>query len=118
MTDNSVFCEKRGQAFWITINRPDKRNALNAGVIAGIARGYRDAHDDKDVRSHRADRRGRQGVLRRRRSAEQRRGVLDGFLAVRMSTTPTCCGCRRTRPSPRSRGSAASAWPAAWACCA
>ena len=31
MTDNnSVILEKRGQAFWITINRPDKRNALNA----------------------------------------------------------------------------------------
>ena len=40
MTDNSsVILEKRGQAFWITINRPDKRNALNADVIAGIARG-------------------------------------------------------------------------------
>lgn len=50
MTDNSVLLEKRGQALWITINRPDKRNALNAGVIAGIAKGYRDAHDDKDVR--------------------------------------------------------------------
>ena len=50
MTDNSVLLEKRGQAYWITINRPDKRNALNGGVIAGIARGYREAHDDKDVR--------------------------------------------------------------------
>src|SRR3978361_2364005 len=51
MTDtNSVIHEKRGAAFWITINRPDKRNALNADVISGIAKGYRDAHDDKDVR--------------------------------------------------------------------
>src|SRR5437763_10479335 len=51
MTDHkSVIREKRGQAFWITINRPDKRNAINADVVAGIARGYRDAHDDKDVR--------------------------------------------------------------------
>src|SRR6266480_1927047 len=51
MTDNtSVNHEKRGQAFWITINRPDKRNALNGEVIAGIAKGYRDAHDDKEVR--------------------------------------------------------------------
>ncbi len=51
MTDsNSVVLEKRGQAFWITINRPEKRNALNGDVIAGIAQGYRDAHDDKDVR--------------------------------------------------------------------
>jgi methylglutaconyl-CoA hydratase len=50
MTDNSVILEKRGQAFWITINRPEKRNALNGDVIAGIAQGYRDAHDDQDVR--------------------------------------------------------------------
>src|SRR4030088_1946331 len=51
MTDHkSVIREKRGQAFWITINRPDQRNAINADVVAGIARGYRDAHDDKEVR--------------------------------------------------------------------
>jgi methylglutaconyl-CoA hydratase len=51
MTDtNSVILDKRGQAFWITINRPEKRNALNAEVIAGIAKGYRAAHEDSDVR--------------------------------------------------------------------
>jgi enoyl-CoA hydratase/carnithine racemase len=51
MTDNtSVITEKRGQAFWITINRPEKRNALNADVIAGLASGYRAAHADPDVR--------------------------------------------------------------------
>src|SRR5258707_9124543 len=51
MTDNSsVVLEKRGSAFWITINRPEKRNAINGDVIAGIAQGYRDAHDDPDVR--------------------------------------------------------------------
>src|SRR5579862_10051385 len=48
--NNSVVLEKRGQAFWITINRPDKRNALNADVIAGLAQGYREAHDDPAVR--------------------------------------------------------------------
>src|SRR6201992_2338676 len=51
MTDNtSVLLEKRGQAFWITVNRPEKRNAINGDVVAGIAKGYRDAHDDADVR--------------------------------------------------------------------
>ena len=50
MTDTSVILDKRGQAYWITINRPDKRNALNGDVIAGIARGYREAHDDREVR--------------------------------------------------------------------
>src|SRR4051794_9732421 len=49
--DNSVILEKRDQAFWITINRPDKRNAINGDVIAGIAQGYRDAHDDSGVRA-------------------------------------------------------------------
>jgi methylglutaconyl-CoA hydratase len=48
--NNSVILEKRGQAFWITINRPEKRNALNADVIAGLVRGYREAHADADVR--------------------------------------------------------------------
>src|ERR1700750_3157058 len=51
MTDtSSVNLEKRGNAFWITINRPEKRNAINGDVIAGIAKGYRTAHDDKEVR--------------------------------------------------------------------
>src|SRR6202165_3109803 len=52
MTDqNSVILEKHGAALWITINRPEKRNAINGDVIAGIANGYRVAHDDKDVRA-------------------------------------------------------------------
>jgi methylglutaconyl-CoA hydratase len=45
-----VLLEKRGAAFWITINRPEKRNALNAEVIAGIRAGYAQAHADADVR--------------------------------------------------------------------
>jgi methylglutaconyl-CoA hydratase len=47
---SSVLVEKRGNSLWITINRPEKRNAVNADVIAGIARGYRIAHDDAQVR--------------------------------------------------------------------
>src|ERR1700721_564648 len=51
MTDNSgVVLERRGRALWITINRPEQRKAMNAAVVAGIARGYRAAHDDPDVR--------------------------------------------------------------------
>ncbi len=45
-----VVYEKRGAAFWITINRPEKRNALNAETITGIVEGYRAAHDDPDTR--------------------------------------------------------------------
>ena len=53
MTEASadVLHEKRDQAFWITINRPDKRNAINADVIAGIRAGYREAHADPQMRA-------------------------------------------------------------------
>lgn len=46
-----VLLEKRGSAFWITINRPDKRNALHAGVIALMREGLRQAHADPHVRA-------------------------------------------------------------------
>jgi methylglutaconyl-CoA hydratase len=47
---NEVLHERRGAAFWITINRPERRNAINAAVIEGIVEGYRLAHADADVR--------------------------------------------------------------------
>lgn len=47
----AVLHEVRGQAFWITINRPDKRNAINADVVAGIRECYRLAHADPEVRA-------------------------------------------------------------------
>lgn len=51
MSDEAfVLHQKRGHAFWITINRPDKRNALNAVVVAGIVDGFRRAQEDNDVR--------------------------------------------------------------------
>ena len=30
MSDATVLHEKRGHAFWFSINRPEKRNSLNA----------------------------------------------------------------------------------------
>jgi enoyl-CoA hydratase/carnithine racemase len=50
-TTPAVLHDKRGHAFWITINRPDKRNAINAEVIAGIRAGYREAHADPEMRA-------------------------------------------------------------------
>ena len=45
MSENAVvLLEKRGAAFWITINGPDKRNALNKEVIAATRAGYAQAH--------------------------------------------------------------------------
>lgn len=48
---DAVVLEKRGHAYWITLNRPDKRNALNRDVIAGIRAGYAAAHADPEVRA-------------------------------------------------------------------
>lgn len=50
MTD-PVLHEKRSSTFRITINRPDKRNAINQEVIDGIRAGYRAAHADPEVRA-------------------------------------------------------------------
>ena len=50
MSGSVVLHEQRGSAFWITLNRPDKRNAINAAVIAGIREGYRRAHANPDTR--------------------------------------------------------------------
>lgn len=51
MNESSIVLhERRGHAFWITLNRPDKRNALNQDVIGGIGDGYEKAHADPEVR--------------------------------------------------------------------
>ena len=47
---DSVLLERRGAAMWITINRADKRNAINEEVIAGIARGVAGASADSSCR--------------------------------------------------------------------
>lgn len=45
-----VLHDRRGAALWITLNRPEKRNAINAEVIAGIAAGYRSVQSDPSIR--------------------------------------------------------------------
>jgi methylglutaconyl-CoA hydratase len=47
---SAVLTAKSGHVLTITINRPDKRNAMNAEVLAGIAAGWRQAHEDSDIR--------------------------------------------------------------------
>ena len=46
-----VLHEVRGHSFWITINRPEKRNAINGDVVAGIREGIRQAHADQEIRA-------------------------------------------------------------------
>ncbi len=48
--NDAVVWERRGHALWITINRPDKRNAINKDVVAGIRAGWRAAQADPAVR--------------------------------------------------------------------
>lgn len=50
MTADIVLHEKKGRAFWVTLNRPEKRNAINNDLIAGISAGITAAHSDPDIR--------------------------------------------------------------------
>lgn len=50
MTQDIVLHERRGAAFWITLNRPEKRNAINNDLIAGVAEGIDAAVIDPEVR--------------------------------------------------------------------
>lgn len=46
-----VLLERRGRAMWITLNRPEKRNAINQAVIDGVREGYERAHADSEIRT-------------------------------------------------------------------
>jgi methylglutaconyl-CoA hydratase len=43
--------ERRGHALWLTIDRPERRNAMSPAVIAGIAAGLAQAQADDDIRA-------------------------------------------------------------------
>jgi enoyl-CoA hydratase/carnithine racemase len=45
-----VLTERRGPAFHITLNRPDRRNAINKDLIDLVAAGFREAAADTSVR--------------------------------------------------------------------
>jgi enoyl-CoA hydratase/carnithine racemase len=47
---SEVLAETRGAEFRITLNRPDRRNALNEAVIAGLCDGLRAAAADPAIR--------------------------------------------------------------------
>lgn len=49
-TTQEILTDKRGAALWITINREERRNAINAAVISGIHDAIASAENDKSVR--------------------------------------------------------------------
>jgi methylglutaconyl-CoA hydratase len=51
MGKDVVLLERRELAFWVTLNRPEKRNALNRDVMNGVREGLRRAHEDPEVRA-------------------------------------------------------------------
>jgi enoyl-CoA hydratase/carnithine racemase len=46
-----VRLERRGAALWVSINRPTRRNAINAEVLAGIGSAVLSAADDPSLRA-------------------------------------------------------------------
>jgi enoyl-CoA hydratase len=48
-TEPAVLTERRGRVLTITINRPDQRNAVNAGVAQGIAAGLDELDGDPEL---------------------------------------------------------------------
>ena len=51
-TDSSdLLQEMRGPVLWLTINRPERRNAISAGVLAGLTEALTRANADRGVRA-------------------------------------------------------------------
>lgn len=48
---SAVLQERRGTSYWITLNRPQRRNSLNGEVIAGLTDGLRAAQADGEARA-------------------------------------------------------------------
>ncbi len=51
MTDAPVLIERRGLVLWLTINRPERRNALNEAVVTTIGRAIREAMAENEARA-------------------------------------------------------------------
>ncbi|MBL4908009.1 MAG: enoyl-CoA hydratase/isomerase family protein [Sneathiella sp.] len=47
----AVLVEKKGPVQWITINRPERRNAINEAVTTGIAAGIKSAMGNPEIRA-------------------------------------------------------------------
>ena len=68
-----MYLRRKDGVAWITINRPEVRNAFRAQTVDEMVAAFRDAWADARRRRRRAHRRRRQGVLLRRRPEGARR---------------------------------------------
>jgi enoyl-CoA hydratase len=50
MSESALLAEKDGHILTVTINRPDKKNAVNAEVLCGLRDAWRRLDDDDDLR--------------------------------------------------------------------
>jgi len=50
-TDPELLIERRGQALWLTIQREDRRNAINATVLEALTAALGDTSRDTSVRA-------------------------------------------------------------------
>jgi enoyl-CoA hydratase/carnithine racemase len=48
---SAVITEQRGQVLWVTLNRPEQRNAVNDQVLAGIRAALERAANDSGIRA-------------------------------------------------------------------
>jgi len=46
-----VIAEKKGQAYWLTLNRPERQNAVNWDVFPALEQGLATAQADPDIRA-------------------------------------------------------------------
>lgn len=49
--EESVLFERDGSVAFVTINRPDRRNAMDPGVVRGLSSAFREAERDDGVRA-------------------------------------------------------------------
>ena len=46
----AVLYEKRDNTAWVTLNRPEAKNMMNAEVFGGLLDAWQEIRDDRDVR--------------------------------------------------------------------
>jgi enoyl-CoA hydratase/carnithine racemase len=49
--NNDLVLEMRDRVMWLTINRVERRNAINANVLVGLQQALQDANKDKSIRA-------------------------------------------------------------------